>query len=425
MTNMADYTVNPMHLKGTAHVPPSKSILHRELIAIALTTLNTGRSLADVLTSEACEQIRKAGEDAVATYDSLGAVTGEKNIINCNESGTTLRLMLPVLAALGREVEIELAEGLARRPIGELADELSRHGCSVERSDNGRRLVLKGRLTPGSYCIPGNISSQYISGLLMALPLLNGPSTLTVKGRPGSKPYIDMTLEILKNSGITVVEREAVDAPEAILNQDIIYDVYNDRRYSLDTCSFEPDWSAAAFWKVAEFIDPQSRIEIPGLKYDSCQGDSRVVGLLKRMADHNNGSDNLSACEINLDDTPDLLPPLAIAACATRGACVFTGIERLKFKESNRIESVLGLIEELGGAAEVVSAFKGSEALVVHGVGRLRANTVKSRFDHRIAMSAAIASLISDGQMHVTDGQCTAKSYPDFWNDFYTLQQNN
>lgn len=411
---MADYIVRPGHLRGTANVPPSKSILHRELIAIALTALNTGAHLNDVLPYDIEEQAARAGDDALATLRSLPAIVGSQNEIDCNESGTTLRLMLPVLAALGREVDIHIGPGLSKRPINELTDELQRHGCKVDFVPGG--MHLRGRLEPGEYRIPGNVSSQYISGLLMALPLVNGACSLTVFGKIGSRPYIDMTLKILKNSGLTFVEREVAGQTDDGLNQDIIFEVYGDRIYALDSCSLEPDWSAAAFWKVAEYIDPASSIDIPGLKTDSCQGDSKVMEFLQQMRSGD--------CEINLDNTPDLLPALAVAALAGNTSCTFTGIERLKYKESDRIEAVLDMINRMGGRAKTVSAYTGETALLVEGEGKIHANAVNTRLDHRIAMAAAVATIIADGQMSVTDGQSVAKSYPGFWDDFYSLQQN-
>lgn len=435
---MADFTVRPGHLNGSAHVPPSKSILHRELIAIALTTLNTGAHYLDVLPYDIEETASRAGDDVIATLHSLGAITGEQKTAYCNESGTTLRLFLPVLAALGREVDIHVAPGLAVRPINDLTDELSKHGCTItteqiDASENrfpgenvGAIIRLRGKLAPGNYTIPGNISSQYISGLLMALPLINGTCSLTVNGKIGSRPYVDMTLKILKNCGLTFVEREDGDDDSDKLNQNIIFEVHGDRIYALDTCSLEPDWSAAAFWKVAEYIDPKSHIEIPNLQDDSCQGDSKVMEFLGRMRDYNTSGQTASKdCVIDLDNTPDLLPALAVAASAGRGRYLFTGIERLKYKESDRIAAVSDMINSLGGRAETVSAFTGDTSLLVHGVGKMRANTVNSRLDHRIAMASAIAVLISDEQMTVVDGQSVSKSYPGFWDDFNMLQQNN
>jgi 3-phosphoshikimate 1-carboxyvinyltransferase len=266
---------------------------------------------------------------------------------------------------------------LPSRPLSPLWEELERMGCRLSRpAENTIR--CQGKLIAGDYFIDGGISSQFISGLLFAAALIDGKCQITVTGNLESKPYVDLTKQAL----------QIFQAPDF---------------HTPGYVTVEGDWSNSAFFLAAQHLG--SAVTVTNLHTDSLQGDRMVATLLPQLEKH---------CEIDVRDIPDLVPILSVVAAAQNDA-VFTGIHRLRLKESDRVESVIHMIENLGGKAEAVE-----NTLTVYGTG-LKGGTVDSMNDHRIAMSAAIASTVCTEPITILGAQCVSKSYPHFWEEFSRL----
>ncbi len=391
-------TLTNAPLSGEIRAIPSKSMAHRLLICAYL-----ANSPTDVV----CNGTSK---DIEATRACLSAMD-EGNPLPCGESGSTLRFLLPVVSALGLETEFHMEGRLPQRPLGELEEQLCAHGVMLTRPQEDI-LQVRGRLTPGDFTLPGNVSSQYVSGLLFALPLLDSPSTLTVQGKLESAPYVEMTLWALRQFGIAVQEENGV--------------------YTIPACGYhapgqvtvEGDWSNAGFWLCAGALGKP--VTVTGLDRDSLQGDKAVFDILaqfgaktQQTADRFTVSPGkLQGITMDASAIPDLVPVLSVVAAAAEGTTYITGAGRLRLKESDRLASVSAMLRALGGEVE-----EREDGLVIHGGKLLSGGTVDSWNDHRIAMSAAVAACLCRGSVTVAGANAVEKSYPRFWEDFRYLQQ--
>ena len=390
--------ISPSPLRGSIPAIPSKSAAHRLLICAAL---------ADSPTEVICHGTSK---DIEATRACLAAMeTG--GVLPCGESGSTLRFLLPVAAALGLEAEFLMEGRLPQRPLAPLDAQLTAHGARLSRPAPDR-LRVSGRLTPGDYTLPGNVSSQYISGLLFALPLLDGPSKLTVTGTVESAPYIDMTLDALGKFGV-VPRREGT-----------VFFLSPAAYRSPGRAAVEGDWSNAAFWLCAGALG--GPVTVTGLNPGSLQGDKAVLEILKQFGaniteDHGNytvSGGELHGMEIDARAIPDLVPVLSVVAAAAEGETRFVNAGRLRLKESDRIETVCAMLRALGAGVEETP-----DGLTIRGGRALPGGAVDSANDHRIAMSAAVASILCRGRVTVTGAEAVSKSYPRFWEDFESMQK--
>ena len=391
-----DITIQPKKLSGTLAAIPSKSQAHRLLICAAF---------ADNKTNLYCPQINR---DIQATADclrSLGATiarteTGfevipakqipQTAVLNCCESGSTLRFFLPIVGALGINATFLMEGRLPQRPLSPLWEEMERMGCSLSRpSDSTIRCV--GQLNPGDYAINGSVSSQFITGLLFALSLMSQPSKLQVTGQIESKPYIGMTLHALETFSVTIAEN----------NQ--CYCIIPQPFHSPRELTVEGDWSNAAFWLSANALG--SGLEITNLNQNSAQGDRLVTAYLNLLEQN---------CIIDSAQTPDLVPVLAVVAGAKKGA-VFTNAGRLRLKETDRLLTTAALINNLGGCAHIEG-----DCLIVECTGYTHGD-VDATNDHRIAMAAAIAATVCNGPVTIHSAQSVEKSYPHFWDDYRRL----
>lgn len=395
--------IEPKTLSGEIKVPPSKSISHRALICAAL---SKGESrITDLL---GCEDI-DATCDALA---ALGAsfrtegnetyVTGietppEKAEINCRESGSTLRFLIPVAAALGVEAVFTGCGKLPTRPITPYIDEFSKHG--VEFISDSMPYHIKGKLTSGVFSVPGDISSQFITGLLFALPLMEGNSTITLTSPLQSKPYADITLQCMKSYGIETLEFNGN------------YSVRGVQEYKPTAYTVEGDCSQAAFFAVANQIG--SNIDLVGINSNSVQGDRAVFDIINNMIKI---GENYSGFDVDATDIPDLVPILTVLAAFADGTSNIRGCKRLRIKESDRLESISTVLNSLGANVTIVN-----DELEIVGVKELSGGVCSSFNDHRIAMSLAIASQRCTGPLTITDAECVAKSYPTFFEDFRSL----
>lgn len=404
--------ITPKKLIGRVTAPSSKSYSHRVLI---------GAALAGGVSELANISVSKDIEATAAAMSALGAnvlddgsiytVMGmkkpaEKAVIDCGESGSTLRFVIPIAAALGCECEFRGSGKLPERPIAPYIRELGRHGVTIDRTEGVMPFYMKGKLTGGEYFLEGNISSQFITGLLFALPLCNEDSVIRLTSRLESKPYADMTVEALRLFGIDISEETGADGLPA-------YRIRGGQSYRSANCTVEGDYSQAAFFFAANALG--SEIIIDNLNEKSVQGDKKILEIIGEMS-YNNINDSLKPFTADVTDIPDLAPILAVLGCFTGGICRITGGERLRIKECDRLAGIADALNALGGCVKVIG-----DTLEIQPAERLRGGRVNGCNDHRIVMAAAIASTMSEGDVIITDGEAVAKSYPNFWNDFRLL----
>ncbi len=391
----------------------SKSDVHRLLICAALadapTVISCPDRNADILATVRVLTALGAGisyENGTYSVLPIQTLPDGEVLLDCGESGSTLRFILPVAAALGVPARLIGQGRLLARPMRPLTDCLCAHGAKICAGDDG--IWLRGRLAPGCYEISGNISSQYITGLLLALPLLDGPSRIVLTAPLESAPYVDLTLAALSRFGISVgVSAEG-------------YGIVPARLHTPQTLCAQGDWSGAAFWLASGAIGPHP-VRVEGLDPDSCQGDREICGLLSRFGAQVEWTDHavtvfpapLHGIEIQAQDIPDLVPVLAVVAAAAQGETRITGAARLRMKESDRIETVCALLRALGGKADALD-----DGLCIYGCGSLCGGVANGANDHRIVMSAAVAALICQKPLVIRGAEAVAKSYPGFF-DLY------
>ena len=388
-----DLTIQPGILRGTVTAIPSKSQPHRMLICAAFadnpTTLICPETNQDIEATANC--LNALGADIRRTeigyYVSPAITIPDVTILNCHESGSTLRFLLPIVGALGCDATFQMEGRLPQRPLSPLWEEMERMGCTLTRPTEST-LRCRGKLRSGKFEIDGGVSSQFVTGLLYALSLMDGSRELTVKGKIESKPYIDMTLRAMEHFGINAWN----------------YSFQGKTKYhSPGEALVEGDWSNGAFFLAANAMG--NPVTVENLSSDSPQGDRAVADWLPRLEDH---------CVIPAGDIPDLVPILAVVAGAKKGA-VFTNIQRLRLKESDRVASVIAMLTALGGKAEATE-----DTLTVCGTGYV-GGTVNSCNDHRIAMAAAIAATACSNPVTILGAECVKKSYPQFWNEYRHL----
>ena len=403
--------------KGKIKAITSKSVAHRLLICAAF---------ADAPTRILCEETNKDIEATAASLNALGAniqrnapyydviPVSPENItrgatLPCGESGSTLRFLLPIAAALGADCSFLLEGRLADRPLSPLREELESHGVSISGKNP---LSISGKLCGREFSIDGSVSSQFVSGLLFALTLMKNEATLTVTGKIESAPYIDITCYALSLFGAPVQKNENKFTVGA--------------RASLTSPSYleaEGDWSNAAFPLALGVLGGE--VEVCGLNPDSAQGDKRIIDILLRFgADisvSDNGSyiarrSNFKGIDIDASQIPDLVPVLATVASVAEGRTRIYGASRLRLKESDRLFTVSDMLRRLGAKIE-----ENDDGLTVEGVRALRGGSVSSYNDHRIAMSAAVAASVCESAVEIDGAEAVNKSYPTFWENASSL----
>ena len=349
-SNLLRKTIPSGSRRGRVIVPSSKSIAHRELIAAILSGVQE-------------PIIRGESRDIEATRRCLKAMMSGESEWRCGESGTTLRLLTPLAGVLGFQGHFICEGRLGLRPQ-----------MPFEKKSK--------------YVVPGNVSSQFVSGLLMALPLADWDSEIVVEGNFESSAYVELTENVLKDVGI-IIEKPS---PQKWI-------VCGRQRYAIvGGREVEGDWSQAAFFLAMG-------VEVSGVRNDSIQGDRAVVELLdKRLVD--------------ASPVPDLIPALAAHAASRSGITKFINCHRLRLKESDRLASTAAMINAVGGKATIRD-----DTLIVEGVMNLQGGEVDVMGDHRIAMAAAVLACNAGGPITVNDASVVAKSYPDFWRDFESLER--
>ncbi len=395
--------ITPKPLSGKVVIPPSKSISHRALICAALCK---GESeIAGVLQCEDTDATTEALIALGAEIRTENGVTYVKGIekvpdyaeINCCESGSTLRFLIPVAAALGVEAVFTGSGQLPTRPITPYLEQFPKHG--VKFISDTLPYHIKGKLTAGVYPVTGDISSQFITGLMFAMPLLEGSSTIVMTSPLQSKPYADITIQCMKTFGIETLEFNGNYSIRGIQN-------YTPTKYTV-----EGDCSQAAFFAVANELG--SSVELAGINKNSVQGDRAVFDIINSMIKING---SYSGFDIDASDIPDLVPVLTVLAAFAEGKSHIRGCRRLRIKESDRLVSISTVLNSLGADVRVAG-----DELEITGVKELTGGVCSSFNDHRIAMSLAIASQRCTDALTITGAECVAKSYPTFFEDFRSL----
>lgn len=389
--------VQPQKLRGHVEIPSSKSCVHRLLIAAALADAPTAIAMnavnADILATADCLQalganISRTQQGFLVT--PIAKKSHEAIHLDCGESGSTLRFLIPIVAALGIGATFFGKGRLPERPNAVLIQAINAHNAQAD--SDFLPMHLSGRLCGGRYEITGNVSSQYITGLLMALPLCEEDSEIILTTPLESASYIDLTTDVLQSFGIrtlrtaqgwTIPGRQRYTSPKQI--------------------SAEGDWSGAAFWLVANHIG--SQVSCEGLSATSRQGDRAISEMLNRLGG-----------EIDVSNTPDLVPALSVAAALHPGTTHLTGAARLRIKESDRLHTVAEMLKTLG-----VSVEEREDSLVIHGVAQFSGGTIQGCNDHRIVMAAAIAASAASAPIVITDAEAVNKSYPHFFEEFTRL----
>lgn len=410
--------ITPSLLGGRIHAIPSKSDAHRILIASALsdkkTVVNIDPSqLSDDIkaTVRSLSALGASFEYGTASITVSPVKHTDKAIIDCGESGSTLRFLIPVAAAICKQNKFLMYGRLSQRPIDELEREMAQKGCVFSRP-NVQELEITGGFKSGHFKIAGNISSQYITGLLFALPLLEGDSEIELTSPLQSSAYVDMTLSILQRFGINVLR-----CGDSFLIKG------NQKYVSPSTIDVEGDWSNSAFWLCAGAIGLP--VTVDGISTSSVQADKKIIDILQGMGANihiGNGfvcvspGATLHAVDIDAEQIPDIVPIIAVTALFAEGKTTIYNAGRLRIKESDRIEAIRSLITAVGGNIRTEA-----ELIEITGTPSLNGAEVSSFNDHRIVMSAAICAQYCSSAVTINGAQAVNKSYPYFFEDYKQL----
>ena len=386
-------------LRGSVTAPPSKSAAHRALICSYLAGGGTVKPIID-------------SRDMKATVGIIDALKNNSDTLNCIESGSTMRFMIPVAAALGKEVTFIGEGSLMVRTLGEYLELLPKHNVKVE-SNGFLPLKISGKLQNGSFEVAGDVSSQYITGLLLALATLDGDSAVVLTTKLQSKPYVDMTVKVMADFGVKIFET------------DFGYLIHGGQSFNKIDYTVEGDWSQAAFFLVAGAMN--GGVTVKGLDMNTTQGDKAILDVLKSFgAEFEIDGDSvtmfggkLKGADVDATDIPDLVPIIAVLAALSEGRTVITGAERLRYKESDRIQSVVTNLKTLGADIEETK-----DGMIINGGKKLHGGKLRGYNDHRIVMAFSIASLFIDDEIQIDDAESINKSYPSFFDDYNMLGGN-
>ncbi|MFT8312858.1 MAG: 3-phosphoshikimate 1-carboxyvinyltransferase [Clostridium sp.] len=418
--------ITPSKLKGKVTIPPSKSLSHRGIIAAGL---SKGKSVVenvmfseDILTTcNAMEALgvtieKKEEENNIYTLIINGSTELKllKKEIDCSESGSSLRFFIPICLAEENDVVFTGRGKLVSRPLNQYYEIFDKQGIKYSNENGKLPLKVQGKIQSGEFTIDGDVSSQFITGLMFTLPVLQGDSKITINKKLESKGYLDLTMDVLNRFSVEVINN---DYKEFLIkgNQE-----YKSRDYRV-----EGDFSQAAFWLVAGMIGGE--IDCLDLNPDSKQGDKEVLDIIKRM----NGTLNITSDKIYAETTntvstvidasqcPDIIPVLAVLAAVSEGTTEVINAGRLRIKESDRLTAITTELNKLGADLE-----EKEDGLIIRGKKELTGGEVDSWNDHRIAMALAVASIRCKDEVTIKDSGCVKKSYPTFWEDFKKLGGN-
>lgn len=396
-------TITPTNLKGEVKVPPSKSVAHRLILCSALAS---GKSVISNLNfSEdihaTLNAVKLLGANVEIT-DKSTIIEGIKNppksaVIDCHESGSTLRFIIPIACALGVNATFLGSANLPKRPITPYLEELTKHGITFDYN-NTMPFSVSGKLTNGIYKLRGDISSQFITGLLFALTTLDGTSEIHLTTKLESKPYVDITVDCLNKFGACIEETEQgyKITPKKLFHKDV---------------DVEGDYSQAAFYYVANALG--NNINIKGLNEKSYQGDKKIIEICQKSVYNGNV---LKPFDLDCSDIPDLVPILTVLACFCDGTSYIKNVRRLRIKECDRLNAMATNLNKLGA-----NIIEHEDSLEIKGIKFLLGGEVMSYNDHRIVMSMAIASTKCTDKLTIIGAEAINKSYPKFFEDFKNI----
>jgi 3-phosphoshikimate 1-carboxyvinyltransferase len=416
---MADYLIHPQKLCGKVCVPGSKSAAHRAIIAAALAggssrVTNCGTSQDIKVTAAGMvtlgAQIQSSGDGEYSICGISPQNISRSLHLDCGESGSTLRFLLPIALALGGDFTFHGQGRLGERPLDVFYPIFE--ACKIQWSKPEQGIIrVVGQLKAGNYQLSGSVSSQFVTGMLMALPLLNGDSELHIEGRLESAPYVDLTLQVMHDFGIVAAQLKTG-----------AFSIKGGQTYAHRNFLVEGDWSQGAFWLVAAALG--SELAVEGLRQDSRQGDRAIVqflteaGYFPRWENGILRIDGEGQCGIIADvtDCPDLVPPLAVLMAFLPGRSQIVGAARLRIKESDRLRAMTETINCLGGKVTELP-----EGLIIEGVSSMGGAMIDSFGDHRIVMAAAVAATKASNNLRISGAEAVNKSYPNFFEHMKTL----
>lgn len=415
---MTAVKITPTKLSGTIQVPPSKSLAHRAIIAASL-----AKGISRIDNIEYSKDIQATIKAMVSLgttieqYDDYLIIDGTTTYtkqnceIDCEESGSTLRFMVPISIVCSNKVHFTGRGNLGKRPLDTYYEIFDEQNIGYLYKQDILDLYINGKLKPDCFKIPGNISSQFITGLLFALPLLDGDSTIKITSPLESKGYIDLTLQILNQYGIKVINHDYQK-----------FEIPGNQKYYPHNYRVEADFSQAAFFLVAGAIG--NDVVLTDLNLDSLQGDKMILDYLAAMGAKINVvsdgikviSDNLSAIKVDASQCPDVIPVLSVALALANGKSEVVNARRLRIKECDRIVATTTQINQIGGKVQELD-----EGMIINGIKEFDGGNCKSFADHRIAMMLAIAVTRCNRPIILDNMECVEKSYPSFWQDYQSL----
>lgn len=411
--------IEPSRLEGSVSIPPSKSLAHRAIISAGLAegvseieNINFSKDITATTEGMISLGMEVTNKDEKLFIDGSGFINNEDNVtIECNESGSTIRFLIPIAMVKDRESTFTGKGKLVSRPLNTYYEIFDNQNIEYITTNGELPLTVKGNLNSGEFNVRGDISSQFISGLMFALPLLEDDSVINITTELESKGYVDLTLDTLNKFGITIKND----------NYKSFY-IKGNQKYKSQKYRVEGDFSQAAFWLVAGTLG--SAVEAVDLNLESLQGDKAIIEIIEKM-----GGSILETKEgikalptqthgavIDVSQCPDLVPVLAVLASLSEGETRIINAERLRIKESDRLAAITSELKKLGANIEELK-----DGLVINGVDKLTGGEVISHNDHRIAMALAVASTRATGKVTIKDSKCVEKSYPHFFEDFKKL----
>jgi 3-phosphoshikimate 1-carboxyvinyltransferase len=405
--------VSPGPLSGTVVIPPSKSMTHRAIIAASLakgkSVIHNAAANDDIAAT--ITAMSKIGVKIVSNGSQLivngvsRIVVSDDNFFDCNESGSTLRFIIPILALSKEKIVFTGKPGLMKRPISAYDTICREHGLNYQQTE--KAIMVSGSLTAGVYVVPGAVSSQFVTGLMFALPLLRGDSEIRIQGPLESKEYVDMTIDILWRFGIAIEERGSS------------YLIRGNQSYVATGVQIESDHSQMAFFAAAGVLSGD--IFCKGVNPVSLQPDRRIISVIAAMKGQYEIRDGgilfrrscLQGTTIDVSQCPDIGPIIAVLGACAEGVTVIDNAQRLRFKESNRLQTTQDVLKAFGVDVEATDS-----SLIIHGRPVLEAGVIDAAPDHRIVMSAVIAATRCQKQVLIRHAEAVNKSYPGFFADF-------
>jgi len=424
LTKLVDVVIERTEtLEGEIQAPPSKAYTHRMLIS-ALLSNGTSKILKPLFsddTEATLGAIKAFGAEAELqennwTIRGVESLKAPEKPINCGESGATLRFMISVAALAPRPTVFTFGSSLERRPVAPLLRSLKELGADSSlqlKEESSLVRIYGGGIRGGNTSIRGDISSQFVSGLLFACPMAKEDSKITVTTPLESRSYVGMTIEVLDKHGIRVHASNDLKQLEVPSNQ----------RYKPCNHEVSGDFSSAAFLLASAAVT-SSKVKVKNLRYHTTQGDRTILDILKEMGSMIRVGNEyveiegepLNAMDVNAKDIPDLVPVCAVLACYSKGVSKIYNAKRLRYKESDRLVSLHTELKKMG--AEIMME---KDSLIIRGPCMMRGTSIDPHNDHRIAMACAVAALGARGETKIQNSECVNKSYPKFFQDLRSL----